>query len=200
MKTVSDKNCREIRNTHFMSNNIFFLENRAVYKIMWKNIVDPDRSQMIIQRMRISCWIIKATKTLRICNNYCFSTATMVARRRLNVTLYVRWLSCFADSFTAAGNGTRINSIFLYEYLSWFQCYCESEHKRAFKKLIRWKMNNFRCAAGIWVLCSAGKVMNSRSNLVWLCILFQKGCFVTCVSTVIRARLCSWVAVRENKM
>ena len=40
----------------------------------------------IMGRMRIACWISKATVTsLRICNNYCFSTATMVARTRLNV-------------------------------------------------------------------------------------------------------------------
>ena len=31
--------------------------------------------------------------TLRICNTYCFSTATVVARTRLDVTLYVRTLS-----------------------------------------------------------------------------------------------------------
>jgi len=38
----------------------------------------------------------KATKhTRRICNTYCFSTATMVARTRLIVTLYVLCLSSF---------------------------------------------------------------------------------------------------------
>jgi len=30
----------------------FFFENRAVYEIMWKNIVEPDRPQMTIWRMR----------------------------------------------------------------------------------------------------------------------------------------------------
>jgi hypothetical protein len=30
--------------------------------------------------------------TLRICNTYCFSTATIVARTRLNVTLHVHYL------------------------------------------------------------------------------------------------------------
>jgi hypothetical protein len=30
------------QNTHFMFNNIF-LENRAVYEVMWKNMVQPDR-------------------------------------------------------------------------------------------------------------------------------------------------------------
>jgi len=32
--------------------------------------------------------------TLGICNTYCFTTTTVVARMRLNVTLYVRCLSC----------------------------------------------------------------------------------------------------------
>jgi len=32
--------------------------------------------------------------TLRLCNNYCFSTASMVTRKRLNVTLYVQSLYC----------------------------------------------------------------------------------------------------------
>jgi hypothetical protein len=32
-------------------------ENRAVYEIMWKNIVDElDRPQIKIWRMRIACW------------------------------------------------------------------------------------------------------------------------------------------------
>jgi len=36
---------------------IFFFENRAVYYIMWKNNVEPDRPQMKIWRMRMACWI-----------------------------------------------------------------------------------------------------------------------------------------------
>jgi len=45
--------------------NIFFLflENGAVYVIMWKNIVRPDRPQITIQGMRISYWITKGTNT-----------------------------------------------------------------------------------------------------------------------------------------
>ena len=30
---------------------------------MWKNIVEPDRPQVTIWRMRIACWIPKATIT-----------------------------------------------------------------------------------------------------------------------------------------
>jgi len=49
---------------------------------------------MTLWRMRIACWVHKATNTLRICNTYYFSTATMVARTNLNVTLYLHCLSC----------------------------------------------------------------------------------------------------------
>ena len=45
-------------------------------------------------RMRIACWITKCYKhTPTICNTYCFSSATVVARTRLHVTLYVHCLS-----------------------------------------------------------------------------------------------------------
>jgi hypothetical protein len=41
--------------------NKFFLENRGVHEIMWKNVVEWDRPPMITWRMRIACWIPKAT-------------------------------------------------------------------------------------------------------------------------------------------
>ena len=44
-----------------MLNN--FSENRAVCEIMWKNMVEPDRPQMTIWRMRIACWRLTATNT-----------------------------------------------------------------------------------------------------------------------------------------
>jgi len=43
MRNVLDKSCRENHNTHFVFNNLFFFGNRAVYEIMWKNVVQPDR-------------------------------------------------------------------------------------------------------------------------------------------------------------
>jgi hypothetical protein len=36
-------------------------ENRAVYGITWKDIVDPGRAHMTIRRMRMAYWISKAT-------------------------------------------------------------------------------------------------------------------------------------------
>jgi len=44
---------------------------------MWKNILEPDRPQKKICRMRIACWIPKATDTTKIYSTYCCSTATM---------------------------------------------------------------------------------------------------------------------------
>jgi len=60
---------------------------------MWKNIVELGRFQTTIRWMRIACWIHKTTNTLKICNNYCFSTVKMVARTDLNIMLHVYCLS-----------------------------------------------------------------------------------------------------------
>jgi hypothetical protein len=72
-------NIVEIIKIYFMFQNFFFFENHAFYEIMWKNTVEPNRLQMTIWRMRIACWIPKATNThsdyvmlnLSHCNNGC---------------------------------------------------------------------------------------------------------------------------------
>jgi len=46
--------------THILCSRTSF-HIRAVYEIMWKHKVEPDRSPMTIWRTRITCWIIKAT-------------------------------------------------------------------------------------------------------------------------------------------
>jgi len=64
MRNVSNKRCTENQSTHFIFNNFFFFsKNLAVYEIMWKNIVKPDRPQMTIPHMRIASKIAKATIT-----------------------------------------------------------------------------------------------------------------------------------------
>ena len=44
----------KIKNDILFSINYFF-ENRALYEIMWKDIVQPEGPQMITWRMRIAC-------------------------------------------------------------------------------------------------------------------------------------------------
>jgi hypothetical protein len=52
-----------------------------------------------IRRMRIACWITKATDTHSECvTPMAFSTSTVVTRTRLSVTLYVHCLSGCADA------------------------------------------------------------------------------------------------------
>jgi len=46
MRHVSDRFVEEIK-THTVFRKFFF-ENRAVYGIMWKNTVQPDRPQMTV--------------------------------------------------------------------------------------------------------------------------------------------------------
>jgi len=63
IRHVADKSSREIKTRVLCSITVFFFENRAVYEIMWKKIVEPDRPSMTIWRMRIERWIPKATNT-----------------------------------------------------------------------------------------------------------------------------------------
>jgi hypothetical protein len=46
MRTVSGKCCRKNQNANLCS--ITLPENSAVYEIMWKNMVEPDRPQIAV--------------------------------------------------------------------------------------------------------------------------------------------------------
>jgi hypothetical protein len=48
MRNISNINCRENQNTGFIFNN-FPPENRAVYEIMWRKLVESERPQMTTQ-------------------------------------------------------------------------------------------------------------------------------------------------------
>jgi len=80
--------------THILGPVFFFLDNRAVYEIMWENIVKPDRPQMTVWRMRIACWI---TNVINIDSEYVmliFSLLQQLLQERApSVTLYVNCLS-----------------------------------------------------------------------------------------------------------
>ena len=55
------QNCKK-KSKHILQ-SVIFLENRDIYQIMRKSIVDPGRPQIPIWRMRIACSIPKATNT-----------------------------------------------------------------------------------------------------------------------------------------
>jgi len=52
VRNISEKICREIQNTHFVSQYLFF-ENRAVYEIIWKKIIYNWTGHKARRRLRI---------------------------------------------------------------------------------------------------------------------------------------------------
>ena len=56
--------------------------------------VEQATDDNIIRRMRFAYWITKATDTLRIGNTYKVSTARVLTRMSLSVTLDVHFLPC----------------------------------------------------------------------------------------------------------
>ena len=57
------KNQRNKIEIHIFSSVTFLKKNPAVYETKWKIFVERVRPQMTIWRMRIACWIPKATNT-----------------------------------------------------------------------------------------------------------------------------------------
>jgi hypothetical protein len=89
MKNVSEEAEQKYK-THSLCSITFSPENRVFYEIRQKIIVESDGPQMtIIWRMRVLCCITETTGILRVCYNYCFSTAKTVTRTRLNVYIYM---------------------------------------------------------------------------------------------------------------
>ena len=82
--------------THIVGPIIFLFENRAVYEIMWINIAQPDRPQMTIWRMRIACWIPKATNThSEYVTLTAFPLQQWLHESASTLRLYVHFLPCF---------------------------------------------------------------------------------------------------------
>jgi hypothetical protein len=88
-RNVTDKSCTENQNTYFVY-SIFFFENRAVCDILWEKKYGIARQATDDNMARALCIMgnYGYRHAVRICNTYCFSTTTMVARTGRNVTLY----------------------------------------------------------------------------------------------------------------
>ena len=71
MRNVSGKSCTENETINFLFSNFFFFKNGAIYEIMWKNVVEPERPQ--IDNMAHAHFMLGTQgykHTLRICNTY----------------------------------------------------------------------------------------------------------------------------------
>jgi hypothetical protein len=69
-------------------------KKRAVYGIMWRNITARQAADDNMAHAHCMLDTEGYKHTLRICNTYCLSTSTVVARTPVNVTLHVQRLSC----------------------------------------------------------------------------------------------------------
>jgi len=82
MRNVSDKSCRGNQNTHFVFNNFFSFRRSCC---LWSNVEKYGRSEQDTDDNMALAHCMLDTKgyrhALRICNNYCFSTTTMVYER-----------------------------------------------------------------------------------------------------------------------
>jgi hypothetical protein len=97
MTDVSDKSCRENKNTHFVFNNVFFFESSVVCEIKWKKKKYCRTGQATDDNMTQADCMLDTygyRLTLRICNTCRFSTATIIAWMRLNC------LSCHKTYFS----------------------------------------------------------------------------------------------------
>ena len=93
-------------------------ENFAVREMQWKIIVDSRQAthdKTALSHCRLNTQSYK--HTLRICNTYCFSTATMGARTRPNIAVYVLYIGCpvlFASALTSPLGTDLLLSPFLF--------------------------------------------------------------------------------------
>jgi hypothetical protein len=95
ISNVSDKICGENQNTRFVFSNFFFSDNRVVYVIIWKSIVERGRPQTTTWRMRFASWISKAINTHTGCVLFIGLPLQQWLRERAS-TLRYTYISSFA--------------------------------------------------------------------------------------------------------
>jgi hypothetical protein len=61
MRNVSDQSCRQNQNAYFFS-SVPIWGKCAIYEIIWKNVVGPNRPQMTIRPMRVTCRTTEGAK------------------------------------------------------------------------------------------------------------------------------------------
>jgi hypothetical protein len=105
MRNVSDKSWRGNKNTHFVFNNFFSPTILPCVRYCGKILYSRTGRRWqygacALHAGYLSVHTHKHTHTHTVCNTYSFSTARMVARTRLSVTLYyVHFLLCLESVY-----------------------------------------------------------------------------------------------------
>jgi hypothetical protein len=109
MRNFSDKSCRESQNMHFMFNNFFFRKSCR----LWDNVEKYGTIAQTTWEYNTAHAICRHTPILY--NTYCFCTATMVTRTRLDVsTLPVLLFSNLCYSSALCGRTRICTSPFIF--------------------------------------------------------------------------------------
>jgi len=128
--------------------HILYPVNPAVCEVMWKNIVEPERPQMTVWRICISCCIPKATNTLSEyvlliafpLQHWLHMCASMLHYTYIAclvyITIYKIQLKYFSFRFICVKWSTKKNSLSLYLvwlglYLQWTNVRVCEVHRRA---------------------------------------------------------------------
>ena len=84
--------------THISYLIILFFENRAIYEIMWKNVVHPGRPQMALRRKHIACWV---TYARNIHSEYIMLNVFPLQQWLHERTSVLHYTSCLGFSYNA---------------------------------------------------------------------------------------------------
>ena len=99
---------------YIVFSDLSFSKTGGVYEIPWKNIVQADSPEMTIWRIRIACWIPKATDThSQYVIIIAFPLQHWLTRTDHNVELYIACLVCYSVLLYIAAETCR-NQIFMH--------------------------------------------------------------------------------------
>jgi len=126
--------------THILYSITIFSKIMPFVRKMWKNVLEPDRPQMTIWRMCITCWIPKATNT---CSEYVILIAFPLPHwlyERVSLLHYTYSVCLISDSiflylipplrWRKKAETCRRFAIWLYTVLSELLCGCWNKHCR----------------------------------------------------------------------
>jgi hypothetical protein len=118
IRNVSDESCRENQNTSFIFNNLFS-ENRAVFEIMWKNMLEPDRPQTTMRRMRFACCVTKSVDTHSEYETLIVFSCQPRLRERASMLRY-KYIACLVHIWPRHSLWKKIDRKLLEKYWSTF--------------------------------------------------------------------------------
>jgi len=112
MRNISDKSCMQNNNTFHISKHFFFDKSCRLWDNVKKYCRDRQAADSNTAHAHYMLDTLRHIHKLRICNTHCCSTATVVARTRINITLSIHFLYCLHQSLFSVHFCALKNSIF----------------------------------------------------------------------------------------